>query len=92
MVIVVVVVVVVVEALSTCRQETLLDMLSLGRAQGSSRPVLRWLGGRQRRPKGGGGCRHLSRGGGGRTTLWEGPPAGVTLDPSIVVGGGHTAL
>ena len=50
-----VVVVVVVEAPSTCRWEKLPDTLSLGKAQGSSRPALRWPGGRQRRQGGGGG-------------------------------------
>ena len=60
-----VVVVVVVEAPSTCRREKLPNTLFLGRAQGSSRPALRWPGGRRRRPRRG-GCRLLSRGGRGR--------------------------
>ena len=50
-----VLVVVVVEALSTCRREKLPDALSMGRAQGSSRPAQRKPGGRRRRPRGGGG-------------------------------------
>ena len=71
-----VVVVVVVEAPSTCRREKLPDTLSLGRAQGSSRPALRWPGGRRRRPMGGGGppCRGGGGGacarGGGWGHLW----------------------
>ena len=39
---------------STCRREKLPDTLSLGRAQGSSRPASRWPGVCRRRPRGGG--------------------------------------
>ena len=49
------VVVVVVRAPSTCRREKLPDTLSLGRAQGSSRPASRWPGVCRQRPRGGGG-------------------------------------
>ena len=58
-----VVVVVVVRAPSTWRREKLPNTLSLGRAQGSSRPASRWPGVCRKRPRGGGG-------GGGM----EGPP------------------
>ena len=69
---VVVVVVVVVRAPSTCRREKLPDTLSLGRAQGSSRPASRWPGVCRQRPRGGGGggsafC--LGGGGGGRVAV-----------------------
>ena len=60
-----VVVVVVVKAPSTCRREKLPHTLSLGRAQGSSRPASRWPGVCRRRPRGGGGGRR-GVGGGGR--------------------------
>ena len=64
-----VVVVVVVRAPSTCRREKLPNTLSLGRAQGSSRPASRWPGVCRQRPRGGGGFRLLSVGGRGRVTL-----------------------
>ena len=81
------VVVVFVVALSTRRREKLPDMLSLGRAQGSSRPALRWPGGRRRRPGGAGG-----RVGEGCVRAWlrEGPPVGDTLEPSPATGGRMT--
>ena len=60
----IVVVVVVVRAPSTCRREKLPDTLSLGRAQGSSRPASRWPGVCRQRPREG-GDRHLSGGEGG---------------------------
>ena len=84
----VVVVVVVVGALSTCRREKLPDTLSLGRAQGSSRPALHWLGGRRRRPREGGGGGPPCRGG-GCVRAWRrvGPPVDVTLEPSPAAGG-----
>ena len=59
------VVVVVVRAPSTCRREKLPDTLSLGRAQGSSRPASRWPGVCRQRPRGGGGGTVEWRGGGG---------------------------
>ena len=62
---VVVVVVVVVKAPSTCRREKLPDTLSLGRAQGSSRPASRWPGVCRQRPRGGGGGSAFCLGGGG---------------------------
>ena len=70
-----VVVVVVVVAPSTCRREKLPDTLSLGRAQGSSRPVSRWPGVCRRRPRGGGGGGAMVWGGGG-VCAWrrEGSP------------------
>ena len=81
-------VVVFVVVLSTCRREKLLDTLSLGRGQGSSQPELRWPCGRQRRPRGGGrvgeGCVRAGR--------REGPPVGVTLEPSPAAGGRVTGL
>ena len=61
----VVVVVVVVKAPSTCRREKLPDTLSLGRAQGSSRPASRWPGVCRQRPRGGGAPWSGGRGGGG---------------------------
>ena len=61
----VVVVVVVVVAPSTCRREKLPDTLSLGRAQGSSRPPSRWPGVCRRRPRGGGVPPSVWGGGGG---------------------------
>ena len=61
----VVVVVVVVRAPSTCRREKLPDTLSLGRAQGSSRPASRWPGVCRQRPRGGGGGGAPWCGGGG---------------------------
>ena len=89
---VVVVVVVVVEALSTCRREKLPDTLSPGRAQGSSRPALRWPGGRRRRPRGGGGSAFCPGGEGGRASLGEGLPVCVTHVPSPAAGGGLVHL
>ena len=59
-----VVVVVVVKAPSTCRREKLPDTLSLGKAQGSSRPASRWPGVCRQRPRGGGWGRHGVEGGG----------------------------
>ena len=59
------VVVVVVRAPSTCRREKLPNTLSLGRAQGSSRPASRWPGVCRQRPRAGGG-RRGAEGGGGR--------------------------
>ena len=50
---------------STCRREKLPDTLSLGRAQGSSRPASRWPGLCRRRPRGGGGGGAVEWGGGG---------------------------
>ena len=64
--VVVVVVVVVVKAPSTCRREKLPDTLSLGRAQGSSRPASRWPGVCRQRPRGGGGAPWSGGGGGAR--------------------------
>ena len=61
----VVVVVVVGVAPSTSWREKLPDTLSLGRAQGSSRPASRWPGVCRRRPRGGGGGFRLLSGGGG---------------------------
>ena len=59
------VVVVVVRAPSTCRREKLPDTLSLGRAQGSSRPASRWPGVCRQRSRGwGGGGRRGVEGGG----------------------------
>ena len=49
---------------STCRREKLPGTLSLGRAQGSSRPASRWPGVCRRRPSGGGG--------GGAAMEWRG--------------------
>ena len=43
------------KAPSTCRREKLPDTLSLGRAQGGSRPASRWPSVCRRRPRGGGG-------------------------------------
>ena len=63
--VVVVVVVVVVRAPSTCQREKLPDTLSLGRAQGSSRPASRWPGVCRQRPRGGGG-------GVGAAVVWRG--------------------
>ena len=60
------VVVVVVRAPSTCRREKLPDTLSLGRAQGSSRPASRWPGVCRQRPGGGGGGAWCGGGGGAR--------------------------
>ena len=60
-----VVVVVVVRAPSTCRREKLPDTLSLGRAQGSSRPASRWPGVCRQRPRGGGGGSAFCLGGEG---------------------------
>ena len=57
---------------STCRQEKLPDTLSLGRAQGTSRPASRWPGVCQRRPRGGGGGRPGVGGGGGRVYVGKG--------------------
>ena len=59
------------------------------RAGGSSRPALRWPGGRRRRPRGVGGWgRHVWGGGGGaRARRREEPPVCVTLEPSPAVGG-----
>ena len=85
------VVVVVVGALSTCRREKFPDTLSLGRAQGSSRPAQRWPGGRRRRPRGG-GVPPAVRGGGGRASLREGLPVRVTHAPSPAAGGGYAHL
>ena len=78
-----VVVVVVVMAPSTCRREKLPDALSLGRAQGSSRPASRWPGVCRQRPMGGGGA---PWGGGGEEGACRrlGPPVEVTLEPSPV--------
>ena len=64
------VVVVVVRAPSTCRREKLPDTLSMGRAQGSSRPASRWPGVCRQRPRGGGG-------GGGGAVVWRGGGARV---------------
>ena len=68
----VVVVVVVVRAPSTCRREKLPNTLSLGRAQGSSRPASRWPGVCRQRPRGGGGGAVVWRGGGGCARVEEG--------------------
>ena len=84
------VVVVVVKAPSTCRREKLQDTLSLGRAQGSSRPASRWPGVCRQRPRGGGGVGAAVawRGGGGaRARRREEPPVCVTLEPSPAAGG-----
>ena len=67
-----VVVVVVVVAPSTCRREKLPDTLSLGRAQGSSRPASRWPGVCRRRPRGGGGGGGHGVGGGGGERVEKG--------------------
>ena len=71
----IVVVVVVVRAPSTCRREKLPDTLSLGRAQGSSRPASRWPGVCRRRPRGGGAVEWGGGGacGGGWGHLWKSP-------------------
>ena len=70
---------------STCRREKLPDTLSLGRAQGSSRPASRWPGVCRRRPRGGGGGgRRGVGGGGGRVWRRVGSPEDVTLGPSPV--------
>ena len=68
---------------STCRREKLPDTLSLGRAQGSSRPASRWPGVCRRRPRGGGGGAPWCGGGGAcgggwghlRTSPWGPPPS-----------------
>ena len=64
------VVVVVVRAPSTCRREKLPDTLSLGKAQGSSRPASRWPGVCRQRPGGGGGV---------PPSVWGGEGARVAL-------------
>ena len=67
------------KAPSTCRREKLPDTLSLGRAQGSSRPASRWPGVCRQRPRGGGGGAPWSAGGGGGARgggwghLWKSP-------------------
>ena len=61
---------------STCRREKLPDTLSLGRAQGSSRPASRWPGVCRQRPRGGGGGAWSGGGGargGGWGHLWKLP-------------------
>ena len=63
-------VVVVVKAPSTCRREKLPDTLSLGRAQGSSRPASRWPGVCRQRPRGGGAAVEWRGGGGARGGGW----------------------
>ena len=80
------VVVVVVAAPSTCRREKLPDTLSLGRAQGSSRPASRWPGVCRQRLRGGGGGAPWCGGGGGGARAWRrvGLPVEVTLEPSPV--------
>ena len=69
---------------STCRREKLPDTLSLGRAQGSSRPASCWPGVCRRRPRGGGGGRRGVGGGVGRVWRRVGLPEDVTLGPSPV--------
>ena len=77
------------KAPSTCRREKLPDTLSLGRAQGSSRPASRWPGVCRQRPRGGGGGgrRGVEGGGGARAQRREEPPVCVTLEPSPAAGG-----
>ena len=64
-----VVVVVVVRAPSTCRREKLPDTLSLGRAQGSSRPASHWPGVCRQRPRWGGGSAFCLGGEGARVAV-----------------------
>ena len=65
----VVVVLFVVTAPSRCRREKLPNTLSLGRAQGSSRPASRWPGVCRRRPRGGEGSAFCLGGEGARVTV-----------------------